>query len=101
MRGWWQGSTPEGRRLAATLLGLDALDADAPVHQALWRATLSSVACLALAPMQDLLGLGSQHRMNRPGTAQGNWNWRLRWTMVDKALAPGLRAVTSATARAL
>ena len=41
------------------------------------RAVWASVANLAMAPMQDLLGLGSEARMNLPGTAQGNWEWRL------------------------
>jgi 4-alpha-glucanotransferase len=99
VRGWWQAATPQGRATAAAVLGLDAGDAQAPVHSALWRATMASVACLALAPLQDLLGLGSDHRMNRPGTAQGNWNWRFTWPMVDKALAPQLAAVAKATAR--
>ncbi len=99
VRGWWQGATPQGRATAAAALGLDARDGSAPVHEALWRATLSSVACLALAPMQDLLGLGSEHRMNRPGTAQGNWSWRFSWGMLDKRLAPRLAAVTTATGR--
>jgi 4-alpha-glucanotransferase len=33
----------------------------------------SSVANLAIVPMQDILGLGSEHRMNTPGTIEGNW----------------------------
>jgi 4-alpha-glucanotransferase len=41
------------------------------------RCVWSSVANLALAPLQDLLGLGSEGRMNLPGTASGNWEWRL------------------------
>jgi 4-alpha-glucanotransferase len=99
VRGWWQGSTPQARGLAAALLGLKATERDAPVHEALWRVTLASVACLALAPLQDLLGLGSEHRMNRPGTAQGNWSWRFSWALVNKGLAPRLAAVTAASAR--
>jgi 4-alpha-glucanotransferase len=35
------------------------------------------LAVLGLAPAQDLLGLGSEARMNLPGTAEGNWEWRL------------------------
>ena len=38
---------------------------------------LASVADTAIVPAQDLLGLGSDARMNRPGTASGNWRWRL------------------------
>lgn len=41
------------------------------------RATFMSVAALAIVPMQDFLGLGSGGRMNFPGTASGNWEWRL------------------------
>ena len=52
------------------------LDAGAmPV--ALIRAALGSVARLAIVPVQDLLGLGSEARLNTPGTASGNWTWRL------------------------
>ena len=39
---------------------------------------LASVADTAILPVQDLLGLGSEARMNRPGVAGGNWRWRLR-----------------------
>jgi 4-alpha-glucanotransferase len=38
---------------------------------------MASVANTAIVPAQDLLGLGSKARMNRPGTASGNWRWRL------------------------
>ena len=41
------------------------------------RAALASVACMAVLPVQDLLRLGSEARLNRPGTITGNWSWRL------------------------
>jgi 4-alpha-glucanotransferase len=41
------------------------------------RLAWASVADLAMAPIQDLLGMGSEARMNRPGQASGNWEWRL------------------------
>ena len=41
------------------------------------RAALASVADTAIVPAQDLLGLGSEARMNQPGTASGNWRWQL------------------------
>ncbi|HEY2029044.1 MAG TPA: 4-alpha-glucanotransferase [Myxococcales bacterium] len=47
------------------------------IHWEMIRAVWASVANLAVAPMQDVLGLGSQARMNLPGTSQGNWEWRL------------------------
>jgi 4-alpha-glucanotransferase len=45
--------------------------------EALIRAALGSVAQLAVIPVQDLLGLGSEARFNTPGTSSGNWIWRL------------------------
>jgi 4-alpha-glucanotransferase len=45
--------------------------------EALLRAALGSVAQLAIAPLQDLLGLGTEARINTPGTTHGNWRWRL------------------------
>jgi len=47
------------------------------VVEAMLRATLGSVAQLAILTAQDLLQLGSEARLNTPGTAEGNWSWRL------------------------
>ncbi len=47
------------------------------IPDALIRATLGSVAQLAVIPVQDLLRLGSDARMNTPGTSSGNWSWKL------------------------
>jgi 4-alpha-glucanotransferase len=47
------------------------------------RASLRSVARLAVVPLQDLLGLDSDQRMNTPGTTKGNWEWRLRPGQID------------------
>ncbi|MEQ1560831.1 MAG: 4-alpha-glucanotransferase [Methyloglobulus sp.] len=49
------------------------------IHCALIHAALGSVANLAIIPMQDILELGSEHRMNTPGTTSGNWTWRFNW----------------------
>ncbi|MGA7931570.1 MAG: 4-alpha-glucanotransferase [Candidatus Sulfotelmatobacter sp.] len=51
---------------------------DDPIHWVLIRGILSSVANTAIAPMQDILGLGSEARMNLPGTSSGNWKWRMK-----------------------
>ena len=42
-------------------------------------AVLSSPAELAILPLQDVMGLGSEARMNTPGTLEGNWQWRFEW----------------------
>lgn len=57
------------------------------VPAALIRSALGSVARLAVIPMQDLLGLGSEARLNTPGTVSGNWSWRLPPAALDGALA--------------
>jgi 4-alpha-glucanotransferase len=46
---------------------------------ALWRLAQASVADTAIAPLQDLLELGSEGRMNTPGASAGNWGWRFAW----------------------
>jgi 4-alpha-glucanotransferase len=51
------------------------------------RAALASVAGLAILPMQDILELGSEHRMNMPGTTRNNWTWQFDWEQVPAELA--------------
>jgi 4-alpha-glucanotransferase len=94
--GWWAGTDEYSTRSADEIaherehcrryLGMDGTEP----HWAFVRAVLASVADTAIVPVQDLLGLGSQARMNRPGTLSGNWRWRL---------APG--ELTEQTARRL
>ena len=57
------------------------------------RSALASTACLAMLPMQDILGLGEGHRMNTPGTSIGNWQWRFDWTQVPVDLPQRLYAI--------
>ena len=61
------------REHARRYLGFDGGE----VHWEFIRAALASVADTAIVPAQDLMGLGSEARMNRPGTVSGNWRWRL------------------------
>ncbi|GAB4253911.1 MAG: 4-alpha-glucanotransferase [Methylomicrobium sp.] len=53
-----------------------------PMPFTLMQAALASVANLAIVPMQDVLELGSEHRMNTPGTTEGNWRWRFDWSQL-------------------
>jgi 4-alpha-glucanotransferase len=59
------------------------------------RCALESVAQLAMIPMQDILMLGSEHRMNTPGTEQGNWVWRFSWDQVNDELVRRLGHMTA------
>jgi 4-alpha-glucanotransferase len=60
----------------------------------------SSVAALAIAPVQDVLNLGKEARMNQPGKAEGNWGWRCTDGMLSASILQSLRDLTKASARA-
>jgi len=60
----------------------------------LLRLTWGSCAAFALCPMQDLLGLDRQARMNTPSKANGNWEWRLSWDQITGELTSRLRDLT-------
>ena len=91
-RGWYDSAPEEVRHRFRVYArsGGDPWD--------LLRLAWSSTARDALAPMQDLLGLGNEARMNVPGTAEGNWGWRLA-EAPDEALAARLRELTWACGR--
>jgi 4-alpha-glucanotransferase len=65
----------------------------------LMRLTWSSPAALAIAPLQDLLNLGSEARMNVPGRADGNWRWRVREDMLSAEAFQRLRDLTESSER--
>ena len=87
--GWYEGLDDAGRKK------VDAyMPADTPgMPWALIRMALESTSGLAIIPMQDLLGLGSDARMNSPGTATGNWGWRFTWDQVSPELAQQIQAL--------
>jgi 4-alpha-glucanotransferase len=62
---------------------------------------MQSRAALAIVPAQDVLGLGSEARMNRPGVTHGNWSWQLERGELTDALAARLRAATTGGRRLL
>jgi len=68
---------------------LNAHDAQ-QVLDAMCSTVLNSRASTAVLPMQDILRLGSEARMNTPGTTTGNWDWRFEWNMLGPDLAPHL-----------
>jgi 4-alpha-glucanotransferase len=65
------------------------------IHDKLIELLMSSVANLVVIPVQDILGLGPQARMNHPGKTQGNWQWRLRPGQLTSQQASKLAALTS------
>jgi 4-alpha-glucanotransferase len=90
--GWWQ-SLPAGRRRET---GLDPAD---PAWS-LIELTLSSRARLAIVPAQDVLGLGSEARMNLPGRSAGNWSFRLEDGQLTDTLQRRLGRLTEIYGRA-
>ena len=69
------------------------------IHWDFVRTLLVSVADTAIVPLQDVLGLGSEARMNLPGRAQGNWGWRYAADELTPALRQRLRAITEGSGR--
>jgi len=69
------------------------------IHWSFIQAVLTSVADLAAVPMQDVLGLGAEARMNMPGRAAGNWGWRLQEKQITRALKNRLRDLTVVSGR--
>jgi 4-alpha-glucanotransferase len=65
----------------------------------LLRVAWSSVAAIAIAPLQDLLNLGAEARMNVPGRAEGNWSWRCTEEMMSAADFDSLRELTKSSNR--
>ena len=65
-----------------------------PIHWAFLRALMSSVADTVVFPLQDVLGLGTEARMNLPGTASGNWRWRFTSDALTPELARRLKELT-------
>ena len=98
LRGWWEGATEDQRAGAAQALRVAGLDGDEP-WWGLLRLLHTSPADVAMVQAQDVLGLGSHARMNRPGTEGGNWTWRLESGALTAERAARLRDSTQAAAR--
>ena len=95
-RGWYETATPAERAGAALYLGTAAAD---EVPWAMIRATFTSVAQTAIVPMQDILSLGSEARMNKPGHTKDNWSWRLREGALTAANAERVRELVKVSGR--
>ncbi|BAY91700.1 MULTISPECIES: 4-alpha-glucanotransferase [unclassified Tolypothrix] len=70
------------------------------IHWDLIRLALSSIANQAILPLQDILGLGGEARMNFPSVAEGNWEWRYQENALTKELSHKLKRLTTLYGRA-
>jgi 4-alpha-glucanotransferase len=85
--GWWHsGAAEHERRNAEAYVGR----CDDGIHWAFIRSALCSPASLSMIPLQDLLGLGSEARMNTPSLHGGNWRWRFDQQQLTRDLATKL-----------
>ncbi len=99
--GWWTSGVGHSTRsedelvveraFAKRYLGTDG----AEIHWDFIRTVLASVAHTAIVPLQDVLGIGSEGRMNQPGRPSGNWRWRVRAEALTDAVADRLGTLTA------
>ena len=94
--GWWHNSASELEKAWAKQYFGTVEDG---IHWAFLRAALGSVATLAVIPVQDVLGLNSDCRMNIPSKPGGNWTWRLERGALSVELAKKLALLTEVTDR--
>lgn len=94
--GWWHNGAAEAERAAAARLTGDA----AEPNWGMVRAVLRSEAAFSVVPLQDVLGLGSEARMNTPGTMDGNWSWRYAHGDLTAERAARLAALSREAGRA-
>lgn len=90
--GWWRDDATETERRNLQLY-LQAIDHDGDVVWAMIRAAARSVANLCIFPLQDILHLGSEARMNTPSAGEGNWAWRYNSDALHPDFATQLAAL--------
>ena len=99
--GWWTSSGVGDNTRTAADIGKERDLTRAylgflnePVNWVFIRSILASVAAMAVVPLQDVLGLGNDARMNLPGTAGGNWKWRFQRKALTREISEKLRRLT-------
>lgn len=90
--GWFNNRSPEEQERVTRFLGCSWGHG---IHWDLIRLAMSSVAAVAIFPLQDILGLGSEALMNQPSTSEGNWSWRYQSEMLTPEVCDRLREVTT------
>ncbi len=94
--GWFEKLS--GRERDRFMLYAGGIGADG-VHWDMIRLAMSSVASIAIFPLQDILGLGGAARMNFPGVAEGNWEWRYDASVLNEPLQLRLKSLTEICGR--
>ena len=97
--GWWRTATDAERAAVAAYLHPSGEFGEAGIVWAMLRAAATSVARLCLFPLQDVLQLGGEARMNTPAVPRGNWAWRVAPGALHPEMAAALAALMQATDR--
>lgn len=92
--GWYEQLPEADREFCSRYLNLGKCSSKEEIKWEFIRAALSCVANLAVIPMQDYLGLGSEARINIPSTLGGNWTWRMKRGALTKELALEIREMS-------
>lgn len=91
LKGWLESASEDDRNLALEYLNSHGEE----IHWDFIRGVFASAAAFAIIPLQDILGLGKEARMNTPGTLGGNWTWRFVPEMLEKKLLQKLSRMTT------
>jgi 4-alpha-glucanotransferase len=94
---WWEEQSERVHDFTRRYLNTDA----SLIHRDLIRTALGTVCHTAIFPMQDLLGLGKEANMNRPGTTEGNWQWRMAADALTPELENDLYRITALYGRTM
>jgi len=88
--GWWNTASDHEKDFARRYLQCDG----SRINLDMIKALSASIANTVIFPLQDVLGLDGTHRMNFPGTASGNWEWRFSWEQISDRQTAELAALT-------
>jgi 4-alpha-glucanotransferase len=98
VKGWWKSeSSPESKKSFFKYIGKEVSEEN--IHWEFIRLAMMSVANTCIIPMQDILGLGEEAKMNRPAKTEGNWQWRLKPDQLTPSLIEKLKEITETYGR--
>jgi len=92
LMGWFESAGPSHRQSLFKYLGREVGTREVPTECV--KLLMSSRARVCIFPLHDLLGLGDEARINRPGTVEGNWEWRVLPQQLSPELVKTLRRLT-------
>lgn len=78
--GWWNSARENEKNFAQRYLNFDGNE----INWQMISILSGSAANTVIFPLQDVIGLNSEHRMNLPGTSEGNWEWRFTWSQLQQ-----------------